>query len=434
MNHLNHKLQYVHRNEQLSVRLICFLIFAVAIRGLVESYIGYGTVLVDAVLILVGLYSLTKGIVIKDKIVFFYFIWIFVFIINFLVQLLFDRTTAVSGILAIRNDVVYTFPFIFCLSLLSTNDGCKKVYNFIVNSGIIICCFAIVQYVGRSFLPINLLVIEGEGVFSFWGTDVVRVNGLVGNTIIFSGFAVIMICYSWAHIINKEGNKRIYLLFISSVISNLLTFSRASIVGMIVAIIVEYLIVISNKCTKKDFIKRIAIIVSAIMLSIVIFIKYADAITNTIIFQRLTSKNNLWNVGSDSFHFSSIRNAIEVIGQHSIIGYGLGKAGYSVSNDAIITDGTFWAYLLEFGIPLCILYWAIVASIILKFVRWINKKAEIVSSLCLGFLVSNGYLIAASIINSAYSARIILIFNWVLAGIIYVMVQNSCQDKTEVCT
>lgn len=429
MNRLNYKLQYIHKDEQFSVRLICLLIFVVAIRGLVESFIGYGTVIVDAVLILVGLYSLIKGIVIKDKIVFFYFIWILVCIINFLVQLMFDRTTISTGILALRNNVAYTLPFVFCFGLIRTSDGCKQVYDFIINCGIAICCFAIIQYLGRSFLPTKLLVIEGESVFSFWGTDVVRVTGLIGNTIIFSGFAVIMICYSWAQIINKEGNIKIYILFISSVISNLLTFSRASIVGMIVAIIVEYFILISNKCSKQEFIKRVAALMFVVVISIVLFIQFADVITNTIIFQRLAYKNNLWNEGSDSVHFSSIKKAIEVIKQHSIIGYGLGKAGYSASKGAIICDGTFWTYLIELGVPVCLLYWGIVGSIIIKFVRYINKKIKMVSSLCLGFFISNGYLIAASLINSSYSSRIILIYNWIFAGIISVMIQNSSRDE-----
>ena len=257
MNSFVCKFKYNDKSEQLSINIMQFLIFVVTARGLIENFIGHGTVLVDGVLILTLLYTFIKGIIVKEKFVFFYFTWLFMCFIIFLVQLLLDRTTVMGGILSFRNDVVYTFPFLFCISLIRTTDACKKIYNFMTNCGLAVCCFAIVQYFGRAFLPNKLLVVEGEGIFSFWGTDVIRVNGLVGNTIIFSNFAVIMTCYSWAHIINKEGNKKMYILFISSVIANLLTFSRASILGMVVAIIVEYFIVITDRCNRKEFIKRI---------------------------------------------------------------------------------------------------------------------------------------------------------------------------------
>ena len=152
-------------------------------------------------------------------------------------------------------------------------------------------------------------------------------------------------------------------------------------------------------------------------------------LSNTIIFQRFTNKNSLWNEGSDFIHSSSIIRSIEMIKQHPIIGFGLGKVGYSVSGQSLITDGTFWIYLLEWGVPICLFYWGFVCNMIINIARWIKSKVKYISSSSLGFFVSNSYLIVAGLINSAYSARINLIYNWLFAGIIYVMIRNKSCDN-----
>lgn len=398
--------------------LSILLIIVVMFRGIINNLTGYGTVIVDIVIFLMIIYSLFnfKPFYKNNKqrsIIKLYFLWaVSCFLILFL-QVIFGKTEIYSGYLGFRNDVIYTFPFVFCFFFLKQKEISKVIKAFLF-VGLLICIFGITQYLGRNVLPQILLSLKEESTFGLYGTDIIRANGLCGNTIIFSGFCIIVLSLSWSFVIKSKYHSKIgWISFLISIIANLLTFSRASFVGMFLVIILEYLLSICWNIKAEVFKKLIYLFLVIGLGTIAIFTFFKDSI----IIQRLISKDSIWNTGSDEGHFSTILNAIKTIKGNFLVGYGVGTVGYSTtSGKDIIRDGTIWIYLLEWGLPSVIIYSFFIFKVIKYLLKYKSSSNFLCASLSLAFIGFNFYLILFSIINSAYSARCNLIMNFLILG------------------
>lgn len=428
-------------NKKASYIICSALVIVNAFRGFIDNLFNHGTLLLDLIIwILCGLVIAKKKVGFKrqHKIFIYYIVWIGLCLFDLVFQLLLDRTDLRNGILGFRNDVFYTLPFLLFFILLGRDD-CKKIFSLIVGTIFFISFFAIIQYIGRHNLPDSLLFLGESDGFGLYGLDVIRVNGLVGNPIIFGGFVLFLTSFSWAKIILNEGNMETYLQLIVSIIANYFTFSRASNAGILIVMASEYLIV-PKKRSRKNIINTffsILMIFGSAVLLLSIYNQTLDGIVNkiqnSVVYQRLFDSESVWNIGSDNVHRATIQDAIDTIRKYPIIGYGVGTVGYSSSLgiNGIIRDGTFWAYLLEWGIPICIFYWFIVGKTIFESIKIVIKKNGFESYVCLGYIGANLYLIISSFINSAYSARSVLVLNWMVAGLIYVMINDKSSFKSK---
>ena len=135
----------------------------------------------------------------------------------------------------------------------------------------------------------------------------------------------------------------------------------------------------------------------------------------------------MWTNNSDVGHWRMINTAISEIKNNAVIGYGAGTVGYSALKTSrnIIADGTLWIYLLEWGIPICIMYWLFVARVIKIAFNHRQDTNNFLRVISLGYIGANSYLIGASVINSAYSARCTIILVWIFAGILVKEVRES---------
>lgn len=411
---------------EIFILLVCF-------RGFIDNFVGYGTLLVDGfvLLLLFILFIIPKqGNSNNKALLRSYLIWCFLCLLDVFIQLIIERTTVNEAILAFRNDVLYTTPLLFCM-LAIKESSLREIYSLIKRVGIIICIFAIFQYVGRNSLPLKFLVLNGEGTFGLWNTDIVRVTGLMGNTIIFGGFTVIIACLIFAELLfskNERFERKVFIFIQLSItmIANILTFSRGSNVGMVLVLLIEYYIYMPQK-NINIFLQRTLII---IFVSCFILVLAFTIFEDSVVMQRILGTNGSWTTGSDNIHFSTIENAIPIILQNAILGYGIGKVGYSavlgVSTN-IVRDGTFWIYLLEWGIPISLFYWSVQIKAIKKSYKNISIN-NIKGMLSLALICMNIYLIVFGVINSAYSARCNLIFISIIEGLVYCRGDN-CDDR-----
>ena len=145
--------------------------------------------------------------------------------------------------------------------------------------------------------------------------------------------------------------------------------------------------------------------------------------SDSIIVQRILGLNDAWTAGSDEGHFDMIEDAMNVIGENWFIG-----ALYGQSN-TVVTDGSFWAYLLEMGIPVFIVYVVFLLTMFAIALKNCRNKNKIACTVSIGYLGMNAYLLMASFINSAYSARSVLVFVWLIAGIVLATVLGSGKGK-----
>lgn len=406
--------------------LIELLIFLVLFRGLIDNFFGHGTLYVDITVFVIFLVSLTKFHNINksrfSKPILLYAIILLLASFLLIIHVGLGMTSVYRGVLGLRNDFIYILPFVFCLLFLNSDDV-VSLDNYILNLGFFVCLFGIAQYFGRNVLPQSLLSLKAEESFTLYGYDLIRVNGLLGNTVVFSGFCVFYIGIVWAKILLEKPNlKRNYMQLIVAIIANLLTFSRASIVSMIAVIALEYLFSVP----RDKVLKSIARILVILILSFAGYYIAISYFSDSVIVQRLTSNSSLMNDNSDRIHFLMIKKAIQYISSSPILGYGIGTAGYSaVKGSNLVTDGSFWSYLVQYGIPVCLIFALLIAYILKISIKSIREKNTKHKYIALGFFSSNIALLAMSLINSAYSARSELILIWIYSAFTLIIYRDN---------
>lgn len=408
--------------------ILYILIFIVCFRGIIDNYIGYGTLILDYIVVVLIIKILNKLRFVAyspyAKYINLYFAILLLATFLLVLHVLIGMTDIYRGILGLRNDFIYIIPFVYCLLYVDSKD-IIHLDSYFVKIGFIVCVFGIIQYLGRSVLPKNLLTLKAENAFTLIGYNVIRVNALLGNTIIFSGFCVFYLSLIWARLLTTTGKRTLLLVhLITAMIANILTFSRASFVAMIIVIIVEYLMSVPRQNFFRTLFRILVLMIVGYSVYKITILRYQD----TALIQRLTDSNSHMNMNSDSTHLMMIMNAIEYIKSSPVIGYGVGKAGYSaVTGFNLVTDGSFWTYLVEYGIPLCLLFLVLILSILIVSFRAIYRKNCFVQYYGLGLFSGNIALLAMSIINSAYSARAVLVMIWIYSA--FVLIESQEQSE-----
>lgn len=109
-----------------------------------------------------------------------------------------------------------------------------------------------------------------------------------------------------------------------------------------------------------------------------------------------------------------IQEAIEEIKENWLFG----------KSNEIITDGAIWAYMLEMGIPVFVVYCILIIALILFAIKNCRSANKTVRTLAFGYIAMNAYFIVSSFINSAYAARSVLVFIWFIGGMLLAAVAN----------
>ncbi len=403
--------------------LIGIVMLLVLFRGFIENFIGHGTLLVDCFFILLLFWEIYACYIGKAKVnkhqtlLTLYIVWSLLCLLTGFVQVLCSKTTLYAAAIGFRNNNIYTGLFFIAIIWLDRN-GVKRFYKLLVNCGVIICAFAIVQYFFRDQLPDSLLFLNDEGNFGLYGTDVIRVTGLMGNTIIFSGFTIIICSLIWGELITcKYRPIVLWWKLIIVIIANILTFSRAANVGMIAVFLLEFIL---YGCVRGKALKYIAVSGFVLLIGIaLVLILFGDSV----MVQRIFGSNTVWNIGSDTARFSMISDAIAIIKDNWLFGTLMGQS------NSIVTDGVFWAYIMEMGIPVFIVYCMLLFFIFKIALKACKSADKLTCTISIGYIGMNAYLLAASIINSAYSARSVLVFVWLVGGMVVSMTRNTNNDK-----
>ena len=414
----NNKFNWLNKNivGRLNVKdfIMIVVIFLVTFRGFIDNFIMSGTLLVDCLFVIIAILcviALFTGAVNKNfnrKYLIAYIFWFAICCINALWQVLLNKTSVYNALIGIRTNNVYTLLILF-VTIFCNREDIKNYYKLFINFGIIICSFALFQFLGRNWLPENLLILNGEDIFTLYESGIIRVTGLMGNTIIFGGYAVVLFSLVWAELIVHSFRPAILWLKIAIIVSaNMLTFSRASVVGMVGVMSLELLIFGSARGKLlKYMLTMLAIILIALILALTVF-------RDSVIVQRIFGFNSSWTDGSDEGHFTMIGDAINAIKQNWLFGTMMG-----VSNE-IITDGSFWAYIIEWGIPVFVVYCVLICMLLIRALKNLKRKDRWAMAINIGYVGMNAYFFVFSFINSAYASRSILVFVWLIAGMMLV--------------
>lgn len=399
--------------------LIGIIILLVLFRGFIENFIGHGTLFVDCFFIMLCVWAFYTCLTGKiryhkyHKILNFYIAWIVLCAFMGGMQVLFGKTSLYDAVIGFRNNNVYTGLF-FIAALRLDRDGVRRFLKLFINGGVFICFFAILQYVFREQLPDSLLFLNDEGNFGFYGSDVIRVTGLMGNTIIFGGFTIIICAILWAELITcKYKSAVVWLKLLIAAIANILTFSRAASVGMVAVFVLEFIV---YGCTHGKAVKYLTISGVVLLFGVIVAITF---FRDSVIVQRIFGLNDAWNSGSDALRFQMIRNAIALIKDNWLFGVMMGQS------NTVVTDGVFWAYLMEMGIPTFIFYCILLLFLFITALKTCKSRDGLARTISIGYIGMNAYLLAVSFINSAYAARSVLVFVWLIGGMMLAVASRA---------
>jgi O-antigen ligase len=270
--------------------------------------------------------------------------------------------------------------------------------------------FAIFQSIFASSLPLSMFALRGDSTFVVEGGEILRPTGLTGNPIIFSGILVLASAYFAAFWLEKRKSK--YLLaLICSLVANYLTYTRASFILVIPVLICVWLF--HNRFRiKHKFVTVAGLILIAASGPFLLALG-----ANLIIIQRLQN-SDASSYGSTLEHFEQIGNSISAILAHPFAGKGMGSQGDFVgAENVIITDGAWWIFLLEFGIPLATLILCLLSVVLIPIVRFTMQKRSHDRALEIATLSFFAYIVPANFINSALLGHISFGLFWVVLGL-----------------
>jgi hypothetical protein len=375
------------------------------------SGIGLGTIILDSdlivgMIILITAIIYTKKIILSDFMILFIF---FAFSFMLLIKTGLDDNALTERLLGWRNYIIYGLPSILFLYI---NFDKHKYIRFLTILMTVLCIFAISQYFLHNIYPSDLLKLKiEENSFSFFGTNITRVNGLVGNTIIFTGFSFL------ASLLNLNifltSRKPIYLVaFVVCYLSLWLTFSRAAWVIGTAMLMFNYMIIARFK------ISRLIIFTTIIIILGVTVYAWLNSNTNSFIYRRLFSQE-VSTQGSDVVHFGQINSAIAKLQEQPTLGVGLGTQGGSAdTKHIIISDGWLLQLALEFGVPLAIVF-VICLICVLLYGFWIMKfKQSSLDVLAVTFISATIYFLITGILNSALVGKTVYAVYFIILGLL----------------
>lgn len=390
--------------------LVCF-------NGILSDFLptigglGFGTVVLDSFL-LIGVFVFLAKIfndhaLWKREVVIISIFFVFAGLV-FLKSAL-DGNGFLERILGWRNYFLYSFPLI--LPLVIRLDY-RRLLHFIISLMTLICLFAITQYIFRSFYPDALLKLKvEENNFNFYGYNIVRVNGLIGNTIIFTGFSIMAALLNFNTYI-KTKRTAFLIGTIVSYIAMVLTFSRAAWVFGTAILFFDYLII------SRLEIKRM--IASTIMILLSSSVLYSWIINNqeSFLYQRIFSQEASTR-GSNLVHAQQSAAALQAIASAPMLGTGLGSQGGSADiNKVIITDGWLLQTALEFGVPLTIVLLIFIITINFYGFLLMMIRDPVVDIFVATAVSSTAYFLLTSFLNSALTGKTVYILYFVILGLV----------------
>jgi len=333
-------------------------------------------------------------------------------------------------VMGFRNNIVY--PGVWLLVGLSAREiGLRGLRETIWYSGLVICAFAIVQAIFHHDLPDCVMLLgHGEDRFGFEGQDIFRPTGLVGNTIVFSGFSAIVLLVGWMRPERKKSFLQKLLTLIPAA-ALFLTYTRTA----NVAILLVWGFAWSFFGMKSWWgsILRAGAVLFTLWILIsgdadstpqAAFTKYIKSFfpqKATFVIDRMASQD-VSSVGSTNRHLVLFKQGLRLVEEHPVFGVGLGSQGYSSKapdDICVMRDGYWLATVLEFGIPGTLVWLAFLTWMFFSLMRKANADADdggVARSLAASMMLVAAYFGITSVLNSSYSARTNQCLLWLCVG------------------
>lgn len=327
-----------------------------------------------------------------------------------------------SGVIAVRNLLYYIAAGAFVATAVVTREGALVIVRTVMNAGLVIEVFGCMQFAFRSVLPSWLLFSSDTQLFGYFGTDITRSTGLIGNSIVYGTFALLIFAL-WLSATGQPGmapksRARHTVATAVSGLAVVASFSRISIALALAAILAIAAWALFRRGASRAIpIASVLVAVGAVVIcAVLVNNKLSKAIEGSFVIQGLFLANNASVEGSTSGHHLFTELALQSFREHPWIGVGLGTQS-GASNAVIITDGFHLQTLVEGGlfliVPLSIVFLLVMVRLITIWRRVDSHQAWLPVAM-LAFLASQVFI--AGFYNTGFYGKVPNLVFWILFG------------------
>jgi O-antigen ligase len=323
-----------------------------------------------------------------------------------------------------RSRIGYALVALAIVATVKTRKQINMLVKLFVMLSAAVGAFGIVQYMFRTHLPAWALSSSDTVLFSYYGTDITRANGLVGNTIVFGALMTLAFSIVMSQIaIAGPSISRIAgaALFFAAIV---FSFSRVALVGCALAVGAALVLVL----IKRGLSRGLPILVGATLVISLIAVAGAQfgigkGLSSSFVVSGLFSNSNASVQGSTAGHLADIQLGEAAFAKSPMVGIGIGTQSqtstYSHANP-VITDGAFWQTLTEGGVILVAAYGALFLLVFVALCRTVRETGDGgIRAAAVGLTVFMSYTTCvASFVNSAYFGKAVFVSVWVLFGLL----------------
>lgn len=334
-----------------------------------------------------------------------------------------------QGFKSLRSLVLFTIVGIYISSTIRDIKAAVSIIDYTMKLGVIIAGFGCMQFAFRNVLPSWLLYSRDAPLFSYYGTDIVRSTGLVGNTIVFSTLLVLVYSLWLAKAAWKPSLKGFIPVAIVFT-AVLTTFSRVQIFCMVVITLIIFAVALKRagifRSLSKSSKPRLVITLTSALVAV-----YAGSLVfrDTFLWRGLFKGQNASAVASAADHLHVRAVAFDILSNNPLLGLGLGTQSQSSDNaidNFVITDGFHFATLAEGGLVLFISVAIFLVSITKRtVVAYSTTPTElkfIPLALC-AYLFTQ--LAIAGFFNTGFYGKTPYLIMWVIYGAALVISRSS---------
>ena len=324
---------------------------------------------------------------------------------------------------AVRNVALYATIAVFVTTSIRRRDHQQRLLQLALNLSTVIALFGIVQYLVGQSLPAILQSTREFDAFSYSGTDILRSNGLVGNTIVYGHFLCLPFAIALSKLLSRFAWPDIIRAAVIAV-AILTTFSRSAITGAVIIVIAAAVTLYARRGASNLLILTavgaalVALATTTILASETLY----DSVSNSFIVRDLFLSENPSVGNSNQGHTVLIDVAMSSFAQNPWLGLGVGSqnidSNLASSGTFVAVDGVAWAILVEGGLLLAVAYISLVATAVTAAVRELGHSRE-QDYLIIGFLTFSLFQFGLSVfINSGYAGKTPFIMYWIFFGLI----------------
>ena len=310
-----------------------------------------------------------------------------------------------------------------------------SIMRTVMGTGVFVAIFGVLQFGFRATLPPWLLYSRDTELYGYWGTDITRSTGLVGNSIVY-GTLMTLVFTLWAAASLRPGlsrNRRLWTVVAAVVagIAVLTSFSRVA----IFLCVISALVIVVHALWSRGAVRAIPVAIALTMFSAILAVwfranlDFQKAVGESFIIEGLFGGANPSVAGSTAVHDEFTRLALESFERNPWVGVGLGSQRQDSSNAGrapVITDGFHLSTLVEGGLFLML---PTVALLVLVALRALAARRHVAPSerwlIVATFVFVTGQISVAGLYNTGFYGKVPNVVFWVTFGAVVALSRLS---------